>query len=39
MVVGGLIDAPAVVLDGFLNGETIVDMSLPVTFDVPVLGR
>ncbi|ORW05999.1 hypothetical protein [Mycobacterium lacus] len=38
MVVGGLIDAPAVVLDGFLNGETIVDMTLPVTFDVPLLG-
>ncbi|CAM4065515.1 PE family protein [Mycobacterium basiliense] len=38
MVASGLIDAPALFLDGFLNGETIVDMALPVTFDVPIIG-
>ncbi|GLC16858.1 MULTISPECIES: PE family protein [Mycobacterium] len=36
-VAGGLVDAPAYVLNGLLNGEAIVDVPLPVTFDVPIL--
>ncbi len=38
MVVGGLFDTPAFVLDGLLNGETIVDLTLPVSFNVPLIG-
>ncbi|GAB3019906.1 PE family protein [Mycobacterium bourgelatii] len=34
-IVGGFFDAPAFILDGLLNGETIVDVPLPVT--IPVL--
>lgn len=36
-VLSGLIDSPAYVLDGLLNGEAIVNLPLPITFDVPIL--
>ncbi len=37
---GALIDSPAIVANGFLNGETIVDMTIPVPISVtiPVIG-
>lgn len=39
-IVGGFFDAPAFILDGLLNGETIVDVPLPVTISVlpPLIG-
>jgi hypothetical protein len=36
--IGGIIDMPAYALDGLLNGEAIVDMPLPITVALPVLG-
>ncbi|MCV7377098.1 hypothetical protein H7K38_00290 [Mycobacterium alsense] len=33
---GALVDAPAVVANGFLNGETVVDMTIPVSGSVPL---
>ncbi|MFV0495490.1 hypothetical protein [Mycobacterium sp.] len=38
MILGGVLDSPALILDGLLNGEVLVDMPLPVKFDLPVLG-
>ncbi|OBK46180.1 PE family protein [Mycobacterium sp. 1081908.1] len=37
---GALVNAPAVVANGFLNGETIVDMTIPVPISVtvPIIG-
>ncbi|OBI20378.1 hypothetical protein A5712_01990 [Mycobacterium sp. E2327] len=37
---GALVNAPAVVANGFLNGETIVDMTIPVPINVtvPIIG-
>ncbi len=32
---GALVNAPAVVANGFLNGETIVDMTIPVPINLP----
>ena len=32
---GALVNAPAVVTNGFLNGETLVDVSVPVATDLP----
>lgn len=37
-IAGGFFDAPAFILDGLLNGETIVDIPLPVTIGVPLIG-
>jgi hypothetical protein len=37
-VFGGINDIPAYMLDGLLNGEAIVDLPLPITVPIPVLG-
>jgi PE family len=34
--VGALVDMPAYALDGFLNGETTIDLTLPLTTTLPV---
>jgi hypothetical protein len=34
--VGALVDMPAYALDGFLNGETTIDLALPLTTTLPV---